>query len=36
MGKDLIGLRDTFIELANILDEAIELEKKRRRWRRCS
>ena len=28
MGKDLIGLRDTFIELANILDEAIELEKR--------
>lgn len=28
MGKDLIGLRDTFRELANILDEAIELEKR--------
>lgn len=30
MGKDLIGLRDTFIELANILDEAIELEKEKK------
>ena len=28
MGKDLIRLRDTFRELANILDEAIELEKR--------
>lgn len=28
MGKDLIGLRDTFRELANIIDEAIELEKR--------
>ncbi|MBS6503489.1 MAG: hypothetical protein KH415_18050 [Clostridium sp.] len=28
MVKDLIRLRDTFRELANILDEAIELEKR--------
>lgn len=28
MGKNLIELRNTFIELTDILDEAIELEKR--------